>query len=462
MVNLCTIMNYGHKEVNLEELTNQPKPKVSVYMPAYGCKEYIGEAVESILKQTHSRVEVCICVDGDYKVLEEVNRLFKHENRVKWTYQKNKGIGGASNTAIRKLATGKYIAQLDPDDFVEPTAIEKLVGVLEKNPEKYGGAFTDFDFVDKKGKLLKEGHKRGKAFDRHYLRELGCCVKPMRMWRKDLWDLTEGFDESLPAAVDTDMMLKLDEVFEERGLTFGYVPEVMYHYRWHGNNVSIKKRGKQAKASVYVRKRAKFKRLHKENKLSTDYMPLHLDDVIGQISRRGDISENVKKRFNSHLEELYLNTKGSETILDIGCNTGILTRSLAKLGFFVHGIDISERKIEIAQRDCKRLKDVLCYSVEDGTKFEHSRKYDVINISEVLEHIPNYEEVMERALMHLNENGKIFVSVPNENKVYDPGHINYFDKKIIRELAKKYELQVKFQKHANLSKWLFATLEAKN
>ena len=452
---------YARGSVDLERRIRPTQPKVSVYIPAYGCAEFIGEAVDSILNQTHSNVEVCICVDGDQDVLEEVNRLYMDENRVKWIYQDNKGIGGASNTAIRELATGEYIAQLDPDDFVEPTAIEKLVRTLESNP-RYGGAFTDFDFVDENGELIREGYKRGQAFDRHYLRTQGSCVKPMRMWRKDLWELTDGFDESLEAAVDTDMMLKLDEVFEERGLTFGHVPEVMYHYRWHGNNTSIKKRDKQDKASEFARRRARFKRLHKENRLTTDFMPLHIDEVAEQIERRGDISKNVKRRFQSHLKEVYLNSKGAESVLDIGCNTGIFSRSLARLGYAVKGIDISERKVEVASRDCKRLRDVLSYQVDDATNFSHGRGYDVINISEVLEHVPDYEAVIRNAVSHLNPDGKIFISVPNEDQVFDPGHIHYFDKDVVKRLAKKFGLKVKFPKHQDLSRWLFATLERKN
>lgn len=80
--------------------------------------------VDSALNQTITDLEVCICNDGStdntLKILEE---HYGDHPRVRFITQENKGIGAASNAAV-KLCRGFYIGQLDSDDYLEPDAVE--------------------------------------------------------------------------------------------------------------------------------------------------------------------------------------------------------------------------------------------------------------------------------------------------------------------------------------------------
>jgi ubiquinone biosynthesis O-methyltransferase len=99
-------------------------------------------------------------------------------------------------------------------------------------------------------------------------------------------------------------------------------------------------------------------------------------------------------------------------VLDVGCGNGSeLALPLARLGFEVTGIDIHAPSIEHARQlglDVTNLS-YVCGRVEELT----SPPYDVVILSEVLEHLREPRFLLSAALEHLNENGLIIVTVPN-------------------------------------------------
>jgi ubiquinone biosynthesis O-methyltransferase len=99
-------------------------------------------------------------------------------------------------------------------------------------------------------------------------------------------------------------------------------------------------------------------------------------------------------------------------VLDVGCGNGSeLALPLARLGFEVTGIDIHGPSIEHARQlgvDVTNLS-YVCGRVEELT----SPPYDVVILSEVLEHLREPRLLLSAALEHLNKNGLIIVTVPN-------------------------------------------------
>lgn len=79
------------------------------------------------------------------------------------------------------------------------------------------------------------------------------------------------------------------------------------------------------------------------------------------------------------------NINENDTILDIGCGSGALTIDLAKKAKKVTGIDINEKNIKEGQR--KYSASNIEYVVGDATNYNFSEKFDVIILSNVLEHI---------------------------------------------------------------------------
>ena len=76
-------------------------PAVSIIVPSYNTAAYIGECLESVFLQTYRDFEVIVVNDGspDTPALERALEPFR--SRIIYLTQKNMGIAGARNTAIR-------------------------------------------------------------------------------------------------------------------------------------------------------------------------------------------------------------------------------------------------------------------------------------------------------------------------------------------------------------------------
>lgn len=95
------------------------------------------------------------------------------------------------------------------------------------------------------------------------------------------------------------------------------------------------------------------------------------------------------------------------TILDIGCGDGRVTEELLKIGHDVYGIDTSEKAVKLAKE--KGIKAVV-NNIED---YQSEQKFDLIIATDILEHLFEPLEVLQKMRGWLNENGEIIVAMPN-------------------------------------------------
>ncbi|EIH8310279.1 glycosyltransferase [Escherichia coli] len=224
--------SYRKKE-KIESATLKRVPLVSIYIPAYNCSKYIVRCVESALNQTITDLEVCICDDGSTDdTLRILQEHYANHPRVRFISQKNKGIGSASNTAVR-LCRGFYIGQLDSDDFLEPDAVELCLDEFRKDLS-LACVYTTNRNIDREGNLISNGYN-WPIYSREKLTSAMICHH-FRMFTARAWNLTEGFNESISNAVDYDMYLKLSEVGP-----FKHINKICYNRVLHGENTSIKK-----------------------------------------------------------------------------------------------------------------------------------------------------------------------------------------------------------------------------
>jgi O-antigen biosynthesis protein len=215
---------------------NYDIPKVSIYMPSYNNGKYIKEAVDSVLNQTYTDLEVCICDDGSTdNTLQVLEANFTDNPKVRWVTRTNGGIGKASNSAV-KLCRGMYIGQLDSDDLVKPEAVATLVEYLETND--YGCVYSSCERIDAEGNYLQAEYSYPK-FSREKML-ITSIVHHFRMFRRRDWSRTKRFNEQLVNAVDYDMFLQLSEI-----CTFHHLEKMLYFRRWHGNNTSFVKEKQQ-------------------------------------------------------------------------------------------------------------------------------------------------------------------------------------------------------------------------
>ncbi len=107
--------------------------KVSVVMPIYNAYDYLRPAIDSVINQTLTDIEL-ICVDdgstdGSLEIIKEYQ---KNDDRVRIVTENNAGPSTARNKGLAR-ARGKYVIFLDADDFCAITLLEKLYEIAERD-----------------------------------------------------------------------------------------------------------------------------------------------------------------------------------------------------------------------------------------------------------------------------------------------------------------------------------------
>lgn len=119
--------------------------KISIIMPVYGVENFVGKAIESIQAQTLKEFELFAVDDGTKDRSGEIcDEYAAKDPRIKVIHKENGGAPSARNMAIPK-AQGKYMYFMDSDDWAEPTMLEDMYNLAEKNNAQYvvTGYFID-------------------------------------------------------------------------------------------------------------------------------------------------------------------------------------------------------------------------------------------------------------------------------------------------------------------------------
>lgn len=148
----CSVQSaHKNKSSRPMNLRNNNPVTVSVIIPVYNTEAYVGEAVESVCRQTLQALEIIVVDDGSTDgSLAVVNALAKQDPRIKVHVQKNAGQSVARNNAL-KFATGHYLYFMDSDDVIEPDTLAVCVERCEA--ESLDFVFFDADILNKEAQL---------------------------------------------------------------------------------------------------------------------------------------------------------------------------------------------------------------------------------------------------------------------------------------------------------------------
>ena len=108
-----------------------PDVLISVIVPVYNSASYLPRCVESILAQTHKRLEVILINDGSTDKSGKIcDGYAARDERVCVYHQENSGVSAARNVGL-DIAKGDYIGFVDSDDSVMPTMYEELLEAIQ-------------------------------------------------------------------------------------------------------------------------------------------------------------------------------------------------------------------------------------------------------------------------------------------------------------------------------------------
>lgn len=205
-------------------------PLVSIIIPFYNCL-YVAQAIESVLDQTYSHIELIVVNDGS-----TINKhlIDPYLPKIKYIEQVNKGVAAALNEGI-KQAKGEYLVWLSSDDLIAPNKIKVQLGFMEKRMSLI--SFTNFNVINEENKVII--HNAGNNF----LNELevlqtflescpinGCTV----MMSRKIIERIGYFNEELKYAQDYEYWIRVALLFP-----IHYLPETLTYYRYHQSMGSV-------------------------------------------------------------------------------------------------------------------------------------------------------------------------------------------------------------------------------
>ncbi len=222
---------------------------ISVVIPSYNTGHLVSDAITSVLRQSHRRVEVIVIDDGSTdNTRQVVAALADQDPRVNYLYQENKGLGGARNTGIYR-ARGEYLAFLDADDLFLPGKLQKQAEVLDADPElglvAGGHRVVDIDTGLALGERQPWQERPNLELDTWLV---ACPIVPGAVLMRSKWARrVNGFQIlNPPGAEDRDMWLRLSY----EGCRMAWTPEIVCAYRMHDGQMT--RNGKQQSDSTLL------------------------------------------------------------------------------------------------------------------------------------------------------------------------------------------------------------------
>lgn len=203
-------------------------PRVSVIVPVYNSREYLGPCVESVLNQSYADFELILIDDGSTDGCAEMcDRFASSDHRVRCVHMKNSGVSAARNLGL-SLATGEYVTFVDSDDYVSEGFLASAVGLMESDEE--------LDFVQ----YSMDRFNSSGIFYREESDDVICDLPEFASVVKFWGSACAGFLKTM-IIKEYDLVFNSDlKLGEDQSFLYGYLEhcrkcskrsEIYYHYR---------------------------------------------------------------------------------------------------------------------------------------------------------------------------------------------------------------------------------------
>lgn len=227
------------------------RPDVSIIIPIYNVEKYLNRCIISIQNQTLKNIEIILVDDGSLDNCPQLcDEYAQRDSRIKVIHKKNGGLGLARNSGL-EIATGKYIAFIDSDDFIELNMFETLFDKASKE---------NLDTVFCGCKFYNNGIIKEKIEVKTYTQFIGSTeikallldlVGPLPSYKSDVkymmsvWHAIyskEIIDKynicfcSERKFVSEDLIFDIDYLTKAQRI--GYIPDCLYFYCINENSLS--------------------------------------------------------------------------------------------------------------------------------------------------------------------------------------------------------------------------------
>ncbi|MDX1590157.1 MAG: glycosyltransferase [Oleiphilaceae bacterium] len=219
----------------MENNTGREQPLVSVITPTFNRAGFIGEAVQSVLDQTVTQLELIVVDDGSTDDTRAVLASLMADPRLRYFYQPNQGQSVARNLALSH-ARGDFICFLDSDNVWPRDKLATQLEVFREHPQVdvvYGDIIT----IDEQGhEISRKNMRRHSGHIVFPMLKDNCVSMNTTMARKSCFDEMGGMSGQRRVADDYDLWLKFSARYR-----FYYRPEYLAYYRVMKDQISSDK-----------------------------------------------------------------------------------------------------------------------------------------------------------------------------------------------------------------------------
>ncbi len=257
------------------------RPTLSIVISCYN-DPHVVTAVDSAVRQSWPKKEIIVIDDGSNEETRKIISSVKNKIDILLT-QKNSGQSVARNNGIKKAA-GKYILNLDSDDYFEPEFAAKAIKQFEEDNLIRIVTCKARRFNDK-GIIDLYTPQGGALHDFLFLNAaLGSA-----MFKRDDWELTGGYEENLPILGFEDWEFYI-QLLKNGGCAF-VIPEVLFNYRVRQNSTT---------AQIKHLKQEKFKQIIlKHRDLYKDNFEALMQDLFNRLENK----EREKSKILNSIEQ---------------------------------------------------------------------------------------------------------------------------------------------------------------
>jgi glycosyltransferase involved in cell wall biosynthesis len=213
-----------------------PAAAVSVVLPTYNRAATLERAIDSVLNQTFTDLELIVVDDGSTDGTPQTLSKYADRSNVRLVSTPHRGCAAARNTGIR-LSSGRYVAFQDSDDEWEPRKLATAVAALEGTGPETGVFYSDMLMTVADGRsavLTSPEITQGVLVDEWTLDyQVRCIGIQSAVIKRECLDAVGRFDEALERLIDLDLLIRLSDRFR-----FVRSPEVLVKYHF-GDGISV-------------------------------------------------------------------------------------------------------------------------------------------------------------------------------------------------------------------------------
>jgi glycosyltransferase involved in cell wall biosynthesis len=213
----------------------------SISMTNYNNVQYIETAIKSVLDQIYENFELLIVDDcSTDNSVQLIRKYKKKDSRIKFLKtDKQRGVANAHKLAFES-AKGKYIAIVDSDDYIFPTALLEMKCFIDNNQD-CGFWYSNYVKCDVNLRPIKSGPNHFPIVNNSIIHDKD-AISHLKILKKADYEKSAKIDIKYIKAFDRDIVLRMEEVCK-----FAYYPRELYY--WRGNKKGIS-RGKSAKEAL--------------------------------------------------------------------------------------------------------------------------------------------------------------------------------------------------------------------